>query len=36
MLRNPIVVCLALAAIVVLATIAEAIVILTARRRIAW
>jgi hypothetical protein len=37
MLRNPIIVCLALAAIVVLAAIAEAVVVLTTRRRrIAW
>jgi multisubunit Na+/H+ antiporter MnhC subunit len=38
MLRNPIIVCLTLAAIVVLAAIAEAAVVLTSRRRrrIAW
>jgi hypothetical protein len=37
MLRNPVIVCLALAAIVVLAAVAEAVVILTTRRRrIAW
>jgi len=37
MLRNPVIVCLTLAAIVVVATIAEAVVIVTSRRRrIAW
>jgi len=37
MLRNPIIVCLALAAIFVVAAVAEAVVILTTRRRrIAW
>lgn len=38
MLRNPVIVCLALAAIVVLAAVAEAVVVLTTRRprRIAW
>ena len=37
MLRNPIIVCLALAAIVVVAAVAEAVVVLTScRRRIAW
>jgi hypothetical protein len=37
MLRNPIIVCLALAAIVVVAVVAEAVVVLTThRRRIAW
>ena len=37
MLRNPIIVCLALAAIVVVAAVAEAVVVLTTRRRrIAW
>lgn len=37
MLRNPIMVCLALAAIFVVAVVAEAVVILTSRRRrIAW
>src|SRR5439155_19631648 len=37
MLKNPIIVCLALAAIVVLAAVAEAVVVLTTRRRrIAW
>ena len=37
MLRNPIIVCLALAAIVVLAAVAEVVVVLTTRRRrIAW
>lgn len=37
MLRNPVIVCLTLAAIVVVAALAEAVVILTSRRRrIAW
>ena len=37
MLRNPIMVCLTLAAIVVVAAVAEAVVIVTSRRRrIAW
>jgi hypothetical protein len=38
MFRNPVFVCLTLAVIVVLATIAEAVVVLTSRRRrrIAW
>jgi hypothetical protein len=37
MLRNPVIVCLALAAIVVVAALAEAVVVVTARRRrIAW
>lgn len=38
MLKNPVIVCLTLVAIVVLATVAEAVVVLTARRRrrIAW
>lgn len=38
MFRNPVFVCLTLAAIVVVATIAEAVVVLTSRRRrrIAW
>jgi hypothetical protein len=37
MLRNPVIVCLTLAAIVVVAVIAEAVVIVTSRRRrIAW
>jgi hypothetical protein len=38
MFRNPVIVCLTLAAIVVVATLAEAVVVLTSRRRrrIAW
>ncbi len=38
MFRNPVLVCLTLAVIVVLATLAEAVVVLTSRRRrrIAW
>jgi hypothetical protein len=37
MLRNPVIVCLTLAAIVVVALLAEAVVIATSRRRrIAW
>jgi len=37
MLRNPIIVCLALVAIVVVAAVAEGVVVLTTRRRrIAW
>ena len=37
MLRNPLLVCLTLAAIVVVAAVAEAVVVLTSRRRrIAW
>jgi hypothetical protein len=37
MLKNPVIVCLALAAIVVVAVVAEAVVVLTTRRRrIAW
>ena len=37
MLRNPVIVCLTLAAIVVLAAVAEVVVVLTTRRRrIAW
>ncbi len=37
MLRNPVIVCITLAAIVVVAGLAEAVVILTSRRRrIAW
>ena len=37
MLKNPVIVCLALAAIVAVAVVAEAVVVLTTRRRrIAW
>lgn len=37
MLRNPVMVCLALAAIFIVAAVAEAVVVLTSRRRrIAW